>query len=70
MEDPGPTIIEALERDGFIVLQSYDDRSDTWTVSAAHLQSIPELRYSATASAPTPAVIEVATQAGYLRPTS
>jgi hypothetical protein len=66
MEDPGPTIIEALERDGFIVLQSYDDRADQWTVSAALLSATPELRYTATASGPTEAVIEVAAMAGYL----
>ena len=41
MEDPGPTIIEALERDGFVVLQSYDERADAWTVSAAQLSATP-----------------------------
>ena len=66
MEDPGPTIIEALERDGFVVLQSYDERADAWTVSAAQLSATPEVRYTATANAPTAAVIRVAAMAGYV----
>lgn len=65
MEDPGPTIIETLERDGFVVLQSYDDRADEWTVSAARPSARPPIRYATTANAPTTALIELAALAGY-----